>query len=78
VGNVPDDATVKPKETELERGDIGPMAEPKRLVRADETRLPGDPPLDRIGLPDTKPLTASIAALTAAREVFARQVGRVD
>jgi hypothetical protein len=63
----PDDGTVQPKETGLERGTADPLAEPKRLVRAEDARLLGDPTLDRIALADAKPLTPTSAAIDAAR-----------
>jgi hypothetical protein len=44
------------------------LEEPKRLVRAEDARLPGDPALDHIALADAKPLTP-IAAADAAREL---------
>jgi len=64
----PDDVAAQPKAPGLERGKIDPLAEPKRLVRAEDARLPGDPALDRIALADAKPLTPSAAAVDAARE----------
>jgi hypothetical protein len=63
----PDDAAAQPKEAGLERGKIDPLAEPKRLVRAEDTRLPGDPSLDRIALADAKPLTPVGAAIDSSR-----------
>ena len=64
----PDDEAVQPKEIGLERGKSDPLAEPKRLVRAEDARLPGEPSLDRIALADAKPLTPTAAAVRAARE----------
>jgi hypothetical protein len=64
----PDDEAAQPKEIGLERGKSDPLAEPKRLVRAEDARLPGEPSLDRIALADAKPLTPTTAAVRAARE----------
>jgi hypothetical protein len=61
----PDTAASRPKPTELDRGEIGTMVEPKRLVRAGDARLPGDPTLDHVAVTEVKPLAPSAAANAA-------------
>jgi hypothetical protein len=59
----PNDAVAQPEAADLDRGQTNLLLEPKRLVRAEDAKLPGDPSLDHLALaevrpPDPKPLAA--------------------
>ena len=58
----PNDAVNVPKEAALDRGAADQPAEPKRLARADDAKLPGDPRVDHVALADAKPLAAVVGA----------------
>ena len=62
----PNDAVAQPAEAALERGKADLPVEPKRLVRARDTRLPGDLPLDAVAVQEAKPASAK-ATLTKSR-----------
>jgi hypothetical protein len=63
----PDNAASRPKLSDVDRGEMGALVEAKRLVRAGDARLPGDPALDRIALGDLKPLRPTAALASAAK-----------
>lgn len=62
----PNDAVIQPEEEELERGTADQPVEPTRLVRAEDTKLPGDPAVDHVGLAAAKPLTPKTEAVVEA------------
>lgn len=62
----PNDTISQPKEEELERGTADEPVEPKRLVRAEDAKLPGDPALDHVGAAEAKPLTPKTEAVVEA------------
>lgn len=57
-----DDPAVHPRATELERGAIGALVEPKRLTQADRSPLPGNPALDHVAWTESQPFGPDAAA----------------
>ncbi len=50
------DAAAVPEEAELDRGAVDEPAEPKRLARAEDVKLPGDPLVEHVAIAGAKPL----------------------
>jgi hypothetical protein len=54
----PDDVAAQPAaKSDAEPKEVSPVVEPKRLLRAEDARLPGDPSLDHIAVNESKPMT---------------------
>ena len=69
------DAVAPPKEAVLERGKTDQPAAPRRLVRVEEAKLPGAPPLDHIALADGQ--TTSAESYGRGRSGRANHLGRI-
>jgi len=74
----PDDVASPPKPAQFERREPGPLVEPKRLVRAEDARLPGDPSLAHLAFTEVKPLMPIAPAAKPGKGIVAGQARRVD
>ena len=83
---IPNEAATQPEDTKSERQPTGPLEEPKRLVRADDTHIPGDPALDEtarwvVGVPKAhlEPfvprVTLTLPTLGSCREMLFEVAG---
>ena len=60
------DAVSQPKEAALKREKTDQPAAPRRLVRVEQSKLPGAPPLDHVALAEAKPLLPKATAVAEA------------
>ena len=63
----PGEAVVEPKGAKLERGKADRPAEPKRLVRTQDSKLAGQPAVDHVALAEAKLLSPKATPVAAAK-----------
>ena len=72
----PGEAVAQPKGAELERGKADRPAEPQRLVRAEDAKLPGDPAVDHVALAEAKLLSPKTGGRRGGEAIHAGRIGR--
>lgn len=62
----PSDTVARPDDVALERGEADKPVEPKRLVRTEDSKLPGEAAVEHVALADAKSLASKATAVAEA------------